>query len=61
MLLPAKAEGSGHRHCAVPGMEGAVPAMIESCISVASGIKGAVKEEEPVRLCVRESVCVSSP
>ena len=29
MLLPAKAEGSGHRHCAVPGMEGAVPAMME--------------------------------
>ena len=33
VLLPGKAEGSGHRHCAVPGVEGAVPAMIESCVS----------------------------
>ena len=31
VLLPGKAEGSGHRHCAVPGVEGAVPGMIESC------------------------------
>ena len=30
-LLPGEAEGSGHRHCAVPGVEGAVPGMIESC------------------------------
>ena len=35
VLLPGKAEGSGHRHCAVPGMEGGVPAMNESCVSAA--------------------------
>ena len=33
VLLPGKAEGSGHRHCAVPGMKVAVSAMIESCVS----------------------------
>jgi len=35
VLLPGKAEGSGHRHCAVPGMEGGVPARMESCVSKA--------------------------
>ena len=35
VLLPGKAEGSGHRHCAVPGMEGGVPARMESCVSAA--------------------------
>ena len=33
VLLPNKALGSGHRHCAVPGMKVAVSAMIESCVS----------------------------
>ena len=38
VLLPGKAEGNGHRHCAVPGVEGGVPAMIESRVSVAPDI-----------------------
>ena len=33
LLLPVEASGSGHRHCAVPGMKVAVSAMIESCVS----------------------------
>ena len=55
VLLPGKAEGSGHRHCAVPGVEGGVPAMIESCVSVAPDMNEC-EEEEPVRESVRACV-----
>ena len=30
VLLPGKALGSGHRHCAVPGREAGVPARSEA-------------------------------
>ena len=55
VLLPGKAEGSGHRHCAVPGREGAVPAMIERCVSASSDLNEC---QEGARQGVRESVSV---
>ena len=56
VLLPNKALGSGHRHCAVPGVEGAVPAMIERCVSASSDLNEC---KEGACQGVRESVCVS--
>ena len=56
MLLPGKAEGSGHRHCAVPGVDGAVPAMIERCVSASSDLNEC---KEGACQGVRESVSVS--
>ena len=56
VLLPGKALGSGHRHCAVPGMEGAAPGMIESCVSASSDLNEC---KEGACQGVRESVSVS--
>ena len=56
VLLPGKAEGSGHRHCAVPGVEGAVSAMIERCVSASSDLNEC---KEGACQGVRESVSVS--
>ena len=57
VLLPGKAEGSGHRHCAVPGVEGDILAMIERCVSASSDLNEC---KEGACQGVRESVCVSS-
>ena len=55
VLLPNKALGSGHRHCAVPGVEGDILAMIERCVSASSDLNEC---QEGARKGVRESVSV---
>ena len=56
VLLPGKALGSGHRHCAVPGREAGVPAMIERCVSASADLNSC---KEGACQGVRESVSVS--